>query len=301
MLGAQCQSLFRIGAAGLLLVGLFGVQVQLAAGLTPATVLSPSGLATLFAAILPEFLQVLLPVSLAHCLLHLEGTGERSAMAAAGVPPWQIGVVVMAPLLPFLLVLQVLVHQTRPAALAHTRRAVMATEQGVWRGLESVGLGQTRIGDRLHAMVPLGDAVMAVTAAAGGTIETRGATLRAGTVQLVGETDVHRAGFAAARLSFAPIEVGLDQLAVTDLSTGFLVAQSMRWRRARLNWQGVRSGDAIATELGRRRAAVPALSLSLLGVALWLVGRRRLTATCVYGICCPVAVAVSLFLGRVLA
>lgn len=297
LLRAQCRSLARLGTAGLLLVVFVAIVAQLAAGLPPAMVISVRGLAGTLAATLPEFLAILLPVSLAHCWLTLEETGERGALAALGVRPATVLLVALVPLAPCLVALHLLVHDARPAARADAKQAAMASEQGFWRGMESVGVGHASIGAGLHALLPLGDAVMAITATAARS-EPRASVMEAGTVQVIDGGEVGRAEFAAARLSFAPVRVGLAHLHAADLSTRFLVSQSIRWRRAKLRWHGERSAEILAVELGRRRWAVPGLLLAVLITAGLLGWRRRLTLLYVYGFCSPVTVAVSLGLGR---
>lgn len=310
----QCRCFGILGLSGLLLLSVVLMIGQLAAGLEVAFVLSPRNWLGSLTILLPEFLQVLLPICLAHTFMELFDGGELQAARSAGAAPLLIVGGLLAPLVPIVLLIPILVHDARPAALLEARRAALSAPAAWSVGLEQLGVGMVRSESAFRAMLRLGERVLAVTASAppdsrggdGSDLRRPGAglVLRAGNIQVspaLGEpaaTGVSELRFERLDLAFGPVDPGLSVLPVTALSSGFLAGQSVRWRRARLRWEGRDSGREVRREMRRRSSSLPALLVGL-GLVVGLLGwRRGLTPRFVYGVCAPVAVLASLFGSR---
>jgi hypothetical protein len=298
----QCRVLAVVGLTGWALVVLFAWIGEMAAGGFSADLLSPYAAAMLAAALLPEVLQVCLPLSLAHCLLSLEEGGELRAMRGIGVRPIVIGVALCAPLAPLVFALHPLVHDARPAALARLKQPAIVPARSMWHGIvgQGAGLGVGLVQDErgVRMLLPLGKSALAVRTA--GVTERAGVfALGAGDARVVtADGVVHASRFDAVDLTLTLPRRGLAEHDENDFSTHFLQTGSMRWRRSRLDWGGRRSGEVIRREITCRELVLPSVALGLLVCLGLLFVRRELTVVWVHGAVTPLAVTLSVFLPR---
>ena len=302
----QCRCLATIGLCGFSLAVVIAVMAELSAGAEPAWLLRPDHLATVAAVLLPEVLQVTLPIALVHGIFCLADGGELLATRAAGVHPLRLATALLVPLLIPLVLLQFLVHDTRPAALARATTEFATPQQLLQRGAARHGVGIEPVGDGVHALFPVGDFAVAVRASVMTAMGHRVALADGEARVVLGPASTAASGgfdvrFERASLRVPPPTGGLRDRTERQLSTRFLATDSMRWRRARLDWQGRRSGELVRHEMRERELVVPATVGGLLVALLLLFWRRPLTLAWVHGVCTPLVVAVALFVPRIFA